>query len=360
MDMIDKVNIGIEIAGVKLNSPLILSEGPLSGTAKLIKRAAEHKLGAIVTKSIRSEPAASPSRYMIRVKKGLINADWTDMGFDRWMEELKTIDIDIPLIANVATNHVKPEKAAEYAAILQHHGASIVTFSDYEPENLVDAVRMAREKVDVPIMVKLPPFCKDIGKLCRELEDAGVNCIAAMDAVGPAMDIDIETGRPVLGNRDGYGYLSSSPIFPLTLAYISEICRNVTVPVIGVGGVTGYQDVIKLIMAGASGVGIVGGAILHGLGLFDRIHNDLIKWMIERSVSDLSEIRGLAQKQEDSEVYGWIPGVDMMTCTGCGLCATSCFKQAISIIDKKAVIDHEICVGCGVCLTTCPCKSITI
>ncbi len=360
MENNNKVNLQVDIAGVRLKSPLILSEGPLSGTAELITRAAEHQLGAVVTKSIRNEPAVSPSRYMTRIQKGLINADWTDIGFDAWMGELEKIDIRVPLITNIATNHVKPEKAAEYAEILQHHGASIVTFSDYEPENLIDAVRMARAQVDVPIMVKLPPFRKDIGILCRELEKAGVNCIAAMDAVGPAMDIDIDTGKSTLGNKEGFGYLSSAPIFPLTLAYIVEICRNVTVPVIGVGGVTNYKDVIKLIMAGATAVGISGGAILHGLGLFDRIYADLERWMQKNHINDLNEIRGKYHKQQVEEEYGWIPHIDKETCTGCGLCVTSCFKQAITLKNKKAVIDHEKCTSCGVCLTTCPTKAITL
>ncbi len=352
-----KADLRVNLAGITLKNPLILSEGPLSGSAELIQRAAGHAVGAVVTKSIRNEPAVSPGRYMIRSGRGLINADWSDLGFSQWMKELESLNISVPLIVNVATNHVSPSQAAEYASILQHHGADIVTFSDYEPENLVDAVRMARKKVDVPIMVKLPPLRRDIGELCRKLEDAGVDCIAAMDAVGPAMDIDIQTRAPVLGNSEGFGYLSGEPIFPLTLAYITEICRNVNVPVIGVGGVTSWKDVVKLIMAGASAVGIVGGAILHGLKIFDRIEDGLCAWMNQEQIQSLDEIRGAVHDNKSVEEYQWVPVVDE-TCTGCRLCVDSCFKQAITVTDKKAVIDPDICVGCGVCWTTCPSKSI--
>lgn len=168
--MSSTVDLGISIAGIKFRNPLFLSEGPLSGNAELINRAGTHQVGGIVTKSIRNEAAESPSWYMIKSGRGLINADWTDLGFSSWMKELEKIDIPVPLITNVATNHVSPDKAAEYAAILQHHGAAMVTFSDYEPENLVEAVRIARAKVDVPIMVKLPPFRRDIAELSRKLE----------------------------------------------------------------------------------------------------------------------------------------------------------------------------------------------
>ncbi len=355
-----KIDVSIEIANVKFDSPLFLSEGPLSGSKDLIERAAKHKVGAIVTKSIRNEQSYSPSPYMVKANKGLINADWTDIGFDNWMKELDQLKIDKPLIANVATNHVKPKKAAEYAQILQDKGASLVTFSDYEPENLIEAVSYARKNVSVPIMVKLPPFRKDIAYLCKELENVGVNCIAAMDAVGPAMDIDIETGKNTLGCKAGFGYLSSEPIFPLTLAYISEICKNVNVPVLAVGGVVSYKEVVKLIMAGATAVGISGGAILNGLSIFDKIYSDLISWMDKKGYQSLSDFRSITNREEIYEEYHKSASILREKCINCGLCVKSCFKQAIKKEKEIVNIYQDDCVGCGVCTSVCPSNAIVL
>jgi dihydroorotate dehydrogenase subfamily 1 len=357
-----EVDLSVEISGIKFKNPLVLSEGPLTGNSRLIERAAKHNIGAIVTKSIRQEAAQSSNPYMIAANRGLINADWTDIGFDAWLKELDKLDISTPLITNVATNHVPPKKAAELAEVLQLHGAAMVTFSDYEPENLVDAVKYARKEVNVPIMVKLPPFVKNIGDLCKRLEEAGVNMIAAMDAVGPAMDIDIDERKPILGCDGAFGYMSSAPIFPLTLAYIAEIAGNVTVPVLGVGGVTSAADVIKLIMAGATCVGMVGTPILKGLGVFDKIEADLRKWMVDNGVKNLSEIRGCAQEYlHRPERYGLRARVDEDKCTGCGLCIKSCYAGALSQnSDKKAQVNLDYCTGCGVCQSVCPVKAIRI
>ena len=355
-----KTDLSIEIAGVKFKNPLILSEGPLTGSADLIRRAAQHSIGGIVTKSIRQQKALSPNPNMIGYGKGLLNADWTDIGFEAWCRELKQLDIPMPLITNVATNHVPPKQAAEFAFILQDCGASLVTFSDYEPENLIQVVRYAKKNVKVPIMVKLPPFQPNVGELCKRLEEAGVNCIAAMDGIGPAMDIDLDTGKPILGSINGAGYLSGAPIFPLTLYYIAEICRNVSVPVIGVGGVSNYEDVIKLIMAGATGVGIVSSAIRKGLGLFEQIEKDLVNYMKEKSIANLSEIRGLLHKNLEGrkEEFEWRPYINKESCNGCGVCSKSCYKEAIKIIEGYATIDYVDCVSCGVCATVCPRGSI--
>jgi dihydroorotate dehydrogenase/Pyruvate/2-oxoacid:ferredoxin oxidoreductase delta subunit len=360
-DMSCVPDLSVEVAGIKMKNPLVLSEGPLSGSARLIERAARHNMGAIVTKSVRMEPSRSENPYMIAGGHGLINADWTDVGFDAWLGELDKLHLDIPLFTNVGVNYCKPKKAAELAEELQKHGASFVTFSDYEPENLVEVVRYTKKAVDVPIMVKLPPFVKNIGDLCKRLEDAEVNMIAAMDAVGPAMDIDLKSRSAILGSDGSFGYLSSTPIFPLTLAYIAEIAAHVSVPVLGVGGVSTAADVVKLIMAGATCVGIVGTAILKGLSVFDRIEAELRQWMIDNTVRSLSEIRGCAQPSMHRE-----PRKDLRArviddrCTGCGQCVTSCYAAALKMENGRPAVNYGYCSGCGVCESICHSGAIMV
>ncbi len=357
-----EVDLSVKVAGVSMKNPLVLSEGPLTANARLIKRAAEHPIGAITTKSIQQQNSRSENPYMIAVGRGLINADWTATDLDGWLPELDQIDIPMPLFTNIGTNKCPPKKAAEFAAVLQEHGASFVTFSDYEPENLVDAIRFARKQVKVPLMVKLPPFVKNIGDLCKRLEDAGVDMIAAMDAVGPAMDIDVKTRRPILGCDGSFGYLSSAPIFPLTLAYIAEIAQNVSVPILGVGGVTCAEDVIKLIMVGATCVGMVGTPILKGLSIFDKVEADLKKWMVDNQVRSLDEIRGCAKEYMHHVAPQTLRAqVDADACLGCGMCVTSCYAGAITQNgEKKAVVNYDYCTGCGVCQTVCRARAICV
>ncbi len=353
-------DLSVQVAGVAMKNPLVLSEGPLSGSARLIQRAAQHKMGAIVTKSVRMEPSKSENPYMIAASRGLINADWTDRGFEAWLEELDTLKLDKPLFVNVGVNYCKPPRAAQLAEELQKHGASFVAFSDYEPENLVEVVRYTKKIATVPIMVKLPPFVKNIGSLCQRLEEAGVDMIAAMDAVGPAMDIDTESRSAILGCEGAFGYLSSAPIFPLTLAYIAEIAANVKVPVLGVGGVSAPEDVVKMILAGATCVGVVGTAILKGVSVFDTLVDGLENWMREHGVKNLDEIRGAAQPSMHRPQRTDLRAVvDAQKCTGCALCQRSCYAAAVEMQNKTATVG-QYCSGCGVCESVCPAKAITV
>ena len=86
--MLQEVDLSVKVDGVRFENPLVLSEGPLTGDARLINRAAEHKMGGICTKSIRQDAALSANPYMISAGRGLINADWTSIGFEAWLNEL--------------------------------------------------------------------------------------------------------------------------------------------------------------------------------------------------------------------------------------------------------------------------------
>ncbi len=357
-----EIDLSVKVAGISMKNPLVLSEGPLTANARLIQRAAEHHIGAITTKSIQEKDSRSENPYMIAAGRGLINADWTATDLDGWLPELDKIHIPMPLFVNIGTNKCPPSKAAEFAAVLQQHGASIVTFSDYEPENLVEAVRCARKQVSIPLMVKIPPFVKNIGDLCKRLEDAGVSMIAAMDAVGPAMDIDVENREAILGCDGSFGYLSAAPIFPLTLAYIAEIAQSVSVPVLGVGGVSSAEDVVKMIMVGATCVGMVGTPILKGLSVFDKVEADLSEWMEKHGVHSLDEIRGCAKKSLHRVAPKSLRAeVNLEKCVGCGLCEKSCYAGALSHgNDKKVIVDDTYCTGCGVCQSVCNARAIRV
>jgi Pyruvate/2-oxoacid:ferredoxin oxidoreductase delta subunit len=113
-------------------------------------------------------------------------------------------------------------------------------------------------------------------------------------------------------------------------------------------------------MAGATAVGISGGAILHGLTIFDKIHDDLIKWMLKKGYSSLSDFRSLANKSEIYEVYHQKASINQEVCVACGLCVKSCFQQAIEKKNNKFIIDQSLCVGCGVCESVCIANAITL
>ena len=108
-----------------------------------------------------------------------------------------------------------------------------------------------------------------------------------------AMAIDIETGYPILGNR--FGGLSGPAIRPVAVRAVYDLASRLEIPVIGVGGVSAWEDAVEMIMAGASAVQ-VGTALQKGYGIFAEITNGLDRYLERKSLT-LEDLRGMAGRR---------------------------------------------------------------
>lgn len=353
-------DISVDFLGFSLKNPLMLTEGPLSGSYEQISKASGFNIGLIFTKGVRLKAAASPVPYMSKYRSSLLNADWSDIGFESWLEVLRKLDIDIPLVTSIAKNYISSDLAVEMAQDLVKAGSKIISFVDYDARQLIETVTKARPLLKVPIMVKLPPFLPELEETLKKLVKAGVDAIAAMDSIGPVLGIDIETGSPLMGSNDGSGYLSGNYILPVTLKYIYEISGFVDVPVVGVGGVSNYESAVEMIMAGASGVGMVTAPLLKGLGVFDQVAGDLEDFLEKKEWAGPADFRGLTRRKiEERRISTDLRAViDQKICTACGLCEKICYSGVVYRQDGSYQVKREKCIGCGLCRSVCAAGAI--
>ncbi len=108
------------------------------------------------------------------------------------------------------------------------------------------------------------------------------------------MRIDLETGHPILSN--GFGGMSGPAIKPVALRCVYQVYQNVDIPLMGVGGVTNYRDVVEFIYAGASCVQIGTAVMYQGLEVFPEINQGLLKFMKEKNYQKVEEMVGLAHQ----------------------------------------------------------------
>ena len=236
------------------------------------------------------------------MKCGLLNAmGLPNPSYKDFQDEIETARAcKVPVIASIFGSSA--EEFAQIARSLkadafelnlscphaEKYGSELGRYPDLV-ESVTGAVKAA---ASVPVWVKLTPNTADILELGLAAQRGGADCVVAINTL-KAMAIDIETGFPILGNR--FGGLSGPAIKPVAVRCVYELAGRLEIPVIGVGGVSSWEDAVEMIMAGASGVQ-VGTALLGGYGIFEEITTGLSRYLERKSLT-LEELCGLAGRR---------------------------------------------------------------
>ncbi len=157
-----------------------------------------------------------------------------------------------------------------------------------DPQVAHDLVKAVREVCKKPLIVKLSPNVTDIVKMAKAVESAGADAISLINTM-VGMRINLKTGAPIIAVTKG-GY-SGPGIFPVALRMVYEVSHNVSIPVIGMGGVTNAYEVLEMMYAGASLV-MIGAQNLVDPYACKKIIEQLPQVMEEYNITDLNSIIG--------------------------------------------------------------------
>lgn len=157
-----------------------------------------------------------------------------------------------------------------------------------DAKNVAEVCKRVKEKTKKPVYMKLSPNVTDITEMAKAAEAAGADGISLINTL-LGMRIDIKRRRPVLANKVG-GY-SGPAIFPIALRMVYQVRKAVQIPIIGMGGIASAEDVIEMMMAGASAVEIGAENLVHPYICRDILENLLILCE-ELGISSLQDIIG--------------------------------------------------------------------
>jgi dihydroorotate dehydrogenase (NAD+) catalytic subunit len=296
-------SLSVDAGGLTLRNPVLLAAGILGTTGASLRRAAQAGAGGVVTKSVGSVPREGhPGPTVVQVECGLLNAmGLPNPSYKDFQDEIETAKTGgVPVVASIFGS-----SAEEFAKIArglkadafelnlscphaEKFGAELGRYPDLV-ESVTGAVKAAS---NVPIWVKLTPNTAEIVELGLAAQRGGADAVVAINTL-KAMVIDIETGYPILGNR--FGGLSGSAIKPVAVRCVYDLASNLEIPVIGVGGITSWEDVVEMIMAGASCVQ-VGTALMRGYGIFEEFNVGLAGYLERKSLT-LDELCGLTRRR---------------------------------------------------------------
>ena len=294
------------ICGVEFSNPLMLAAGIMGSNASSLNWILKSGAGGVVTKSFSLNPHSGyVNPTTVAVDGGIINAiGLSNPGVENFLEELKKVDRENNvLIASIygATPDEFSQLVGEiddYVDMIElniscphameGYGASIGQNCDLT-HTIVSA---AKNNSKVPIIAKLTPNVTDIVEIAKSCEDADADALSLINTLGPGMKINIDVARPVLANK--FGGMSGKAIKPIAISNVYSVFEAVDIPLIGVGGIYNYEDVVEFLFAGARAVQIGTAIMDEGVDVFSKINSDLKEFMIEKNYKSIKDMVGLA------------------------------------------------------------------
>ena len=302
------VSTKVTLCGLELDNPVI----PASGTFGYGYEFAEiydiNCLGTFSFKGTTRDPRfGNPTPRIAECPAGLINSvglqnPGVEAVVARELPKLKEV-FHKPVMANVSGFSVEDyaytcEKLdrEEQVGWLEvniscpnvHNGGMAFGVT---PEGAAEVTRAVKAVTKKPVIMKLSPNVTDVAAIARSCEAAGADGISLINTV-LSMRIDLKTKKPVVANV--MGGLSGPAVFPLALRMVWQVCEAVSIPVVGMGGVSSAEDVIEMMLAGATAVE-VGAANLVDPCACQKIVRDLPRAMEQYGINDLKEIIGGAR-----------------------------------------------------------------
>ncbi len=297
--------MSVNLCGIQLDNPVI----PASGTFGYGYEYAElYDINVLGTFSFKGTTKDSrfgnPTPRIAECPNGMINA----VGLQNPGVE-KVINEELPKLAKVFNKKVMAnvggfslEEYAYTAAQLDKceqvgwlevniscpnvHGGGIAFGTN--PEAAASVTRAVKAVTTKPVIVKLSPNVTDIVAIAKAVEEAGADGVSLVNTL-LGMRIDLKTKKPVIANK--MGGFSGPAIFPVALRMVYQVAQAVRIPVVGMGGVSSAEDVVEMMLAGATAVQI-GAANLVDPCICRDIINDLPRVMEKYGIEDLSSIIG--------------------------------------------------------------------
>lgn len=302
------VDLRVRFAGMEFRNPVLTASGTYGFGTEYAPYCPPENLGGITLKGTTPEPRlGNPVPRLAETPAGLLNAiGLENPGLEAFVRTVLPQARELPtlVIANISGFSVEDyslmaktlRRESGLAALevniscpnVKHGGMHFGT----DPASAEAVLRAVKQETDLPVIAKLSPNVTDIRAMARAVERGGADAISLINTL-LGMSIDLEKKKPLLANT--YGGLSGPAVRPVAVRMVWEVAETVDLPIIGMGGISSWQDAVEFLLAGASLVSIGTGnfvnprlplEVVAGIEAYCRKHG----------FSSVSELTGLAHR----------------------------------------------------------------
>ncbi len=299
-------SLATSIGQIQLDRPVMLASGILGISLDVFNRLYRSGAGAVVTKSLSTEPwEGYPNPTIFSVKGGgWINAvGLSNPGapnFAKMIEPNQDVPIIVSLVGSIPEDFEMMIKQFENCKVIAYelnlscpHVAKVGLEVGDDPELVKKIVTIVKNSTNIPVIAKVGLGTTHYLNTVSTAIDSGIDAITAINTVR-AMAINVETKRPILSNK--FGGLSGTPIKPIALRCVYEISSKYDIPIIGCGGISTWEDAVEFFLAGASAIQLGSAIGDNWIDIFNDLNNGIISYMKRNGFSKIEDMVGLAKK----------------------------------------------------------------
>lgn len=384
------------VLGIEFENPFILASAPPTAKIESIDKAFELGWGGAVFKTITpdnlemTEASQRYATWKVGSKVcGFENIELlSHLTVQEWLDGIKYLRRKHPSKVQIASIMAPVEKAAWQDLVTTFNNSEIDAFElnfscpHGMPEKGIGMAIGTSSEISAmitewvmqvatkPVFVKLSPNVSDIVKIAKAVEKAGASGLAAINTVQSLMGVNLDTFEPMpnVNGKSTFGGYSGIAVKPIGLRCVAQIRQNSNLPILGIGGISTWQDAAQYITVGADVVQICTEVMINGYQIIEPLKKGLLSYLENKGFNSPADLKNKAIDKltahkaldKSKQVY---PHIKDDICAACGRCVTICDQSehsALSLVNGHIVVNQDACVGCSLCSHVCAKNAITM
>ena len=384
--------------GLEFEHPLVLASAPPSASGLLIRTAFDYGWAGAVTKTVKPDamelrdvsPRFSVLRDGRRDLNGFSNIELVSLKpVSYWAQEVRSLKDQYPqkIVIVSIMGDLEKHTWQQLAVTFESAGADALELNFSCPHGMPEKgvgaaigqhadltesiTRWVKEVTSVPVIVKLTPNVTDVAEIAIAAQHGGADALAAINTVQCLIGVDLDRLEPLpsVRGKSTFGGYSGRAVKPIGLRVVAQAAATTGLPVMGMGGVTTWEDAAEYIAVGAGTVQVCTAVMAHGFSVLIPMLKGLDAYLSQKGMASPEALLGAALAKvtrhdaldRTVRVQAWEAHPEKCTlCQRCFLACSDAGANAISIAGLNLQIDAARCDGCSLCTYVCPSHALEL